>query len=633
MIPSVPEAQDNILRDQKSSNFRMDITRDSLPDIYLPPDDEDIDALEEPDNGALVDGLAFASGTTSPCVPIVESKATPQKKYDYSDSIRSEPKVKEFHPSIPLSNLTSNPPQPSPFDEFRNIALRKPLGRTRTPLLSQAVSPPPSPCENPTPQIMRSNSLSVSPAVTAPDPLRTAPPAASSQEELIEGDDASLDDYELSAHERSYAHEKELSTIEEETPSQSHSREFRDPTFSSDGDPDGLVHKNRALAAPFSSPAPTPHVTSDFTALPLNSHTPSTPVPQDLVTPQTRRRSFLLDVVNSGARPRMRFPTHPLAQTYVPSKASESGEETEDISLSETGGLPQVQGGRESGRASFVPTTSSPDLTTQHRMNTSFDPALSMGEGHGVGRFNATKLNSYLHGLNNKRPQGNEGPVTRPKQVEDDKGRNDEAVEERRITELMSQKQELLEDKARLEHALAEESAARAKDKEKWMERMIELEKGDRAIIQDLEQKWAKAEKKASDAEKNKVEACRREADAEKDRAIAMERADKAERALESGRELGGELKKANERIEQVMGDLRNANKLVRQLESEAVISDGRIDELEKQLKEACKFEEEPHSQAFALRTPGEPLVNVCSNFRLFKTILMGIITVIVVKH
>src|ERR1700722_20877699 len=84
-------------------------------------------------------------------------------------------------------------------------------------------------------------------------------------------------------------------------------------------------------------------------------------------------------------------------------------------------------------------------------MNTSFDPALSMGEGHGVGRFNATKLNSYLHGLNNKRPQGNEGPVTRPKQVEDDKGRNDEAVEERRITELMSQKQELLEDKARLE--------------------------------------------------------------------------------------------------------------------------------------------------------------------------------------
>src|ERR1700722_19818626 len=112
MIPSVTEAQVNILRDQKSSNFRMDITRDSLPDIYLPPDDEDIDALEEPDNGALVDGLAFASGTTSPCVPIVESKATPQKKYDYSDSIRSEPKVKEFHPSIPLSNLTSKPPQP-----------------------------------------------------------------------------------------------------------------------------------------------------------------------------------------------------------------------------------------------------------------------------------------------------------------------------------------------------------------------------------------------------------------------------------------------------------------------------------------------------------------------------------------
>ena len=51
--------------------------------------------------------------------------------------------------------------------------------------------------------------------------------------------------------------------------------------------------------------------------------------------------------------------------------------------------------------ASFASTGSSHDLTAHPRANASFDHAMGLGAGwHGIGRFNAGKLNAYLHGLN-----------------------------------------------------------------------------------------------------------------------------------------------------------------------------------------------------------------------------------------
>lgn len=64
--------------------------------------------------------------------------------------------------------------------------------------------------------------------------------------------------------------------------------------------------------------------------------------------------------------------------------------------------------------ASFVSTASSHDLTTHAQANTSFDPLMGPAQrGHGMGRFNAGKFNSYLHSLNHRLQEENENLVAR----------------------------------------------------------------------------------------------------------------------------------------------------------------------------------------------------------------------------
>jgi hypothetical protein len=202
----------------------------------------------------------------------------------------------------------------------------------------------------------------------------------------------------------------------------------------------------------------------------------------DLATPFSRRRSFLLSVIHSTARPRLAAGTprpdrimeseeemeedesratavpaatpastesvaatpapapaarpvfagvtplprpraqprlsHPLAQawTSTSSRVPSSGSSARASSLAPPTvsahtplGSPTDAAGME--RASFISVTSSNDLTTHARANASFDPLMvGLGaQGHGVGRFNAGKLNSYLHGLNRRLQQENEG--------------------------------------------------------------------------------------------------------------------------------------------------------------------------------------------------------------------------------
>jgi myosin protein heavy chain len=175
----------------------------------------------------------------------------------------------------------------------------------------------------------------------------------------------------------------------------------------------------------------------------------SEPDNNDLVTPYARRRSFLIDVINSTARPRFAQPTpHPprAAHSIAPddedgdsmspgssgqSSSKKSTTAASDITVRPLNGAfagytpasrqrtrpmgrlshPLSRGwtapGSESeeagGGASFTSTGSSHDLTAHPRANASFDQVIGLGAGgHGIGRFNAGKLNTYLHGLNRR---------------------------------------------------------------------------------------------------------------------------------------------------------------------------------------------------------------------------------------
>ena len=271
--------------------------------------------------------------------------------------------------------------------------------------------------------------------------------------------------------------------------------------------------------------------------------------------------------------------------------------------------------------------------------------------GHGVGRFNAGKLNTYLHGLNRRLQEENELLLQRLRKLEEGKkgeqvastsseenrrlsggssrrasgaGTALDNVQEDQAENWLEEKAELedmievfkaeatkyLEEKEEAERALEIEKEGRERDKMRWKDRMTEVEQGVSEIITGLEQKLATAEKQVKSAENEadyqvkEMEKALVEVRGERD--VAVERASKAERVLESGKELGGALKEANDRITQVMGDLRNANAQIKELEDEVMNSDARIDELEKDLKEdkevIAGLEEElaSHSDAIA---------------------------------
>ena len=242
-----------------------------------------------------------------------------------------------------------------------------------------------------------------------------------------------------------------------------------------------------------------------------SSHEPpfENSVDPDPQTPHTRRRSFLLDIINSTARPRMSIASaHDLTHHRVNASFDPR---------TPYYGTKKSPGTESSDHASFISTASSHDLTTHHRVNTSFDPAMGFGTapGHGVGRFNAAKLNNYLHGLNRRLQQENEVLTERLKIIEEEKkeegpsrrvssvrmslGNVQEDVaegwlEEKAELEDMIEKFQAglttcIAEKKEIETALEQEKENRERDKERWRERMTEVERGVSEIIADLEQK------------------------------------------------------------------------------------------------------------------------------------------------
>lgn len=388
--------------------------------------------------------------------------------------------------------------------------------------------------------------------------------------------------------------------------------------------------------------------------------------PDDLApaTPNAHKRSFLLSVINSTARPRLKHLTphphrlgdisetpaaatpgpgpptvlagvtpaprarpalrprlsHPLAQAWTAQSQSDSGSESAGPVGDEAAG----------DRASFLSTTSSQDLTTHARANASFDPVMGLGDrGHGIGRFNAGKLNNYLHGLNRKLQEENELLVARLRALEEQRNPGAEgtfAVQGRRASagrrvsagpfglgdvaedawvEEKAQMEDKMDElrldvqKAKAEtdevlYALQEERAERTKDKERWRQRMGEVQAGVQEIVEDLDQKLADAEQRAQAAEKDKLQTVkeveRRLAEVVVERDVLAERVEQAEGTLERSQDLGGEINAANERVSKVLGDLKNANIQIKELEDEVAHADERMDALEQELREEKKL-------------------------------------------
>jgi len=109
VIPSLPNPDLGLAADRYSDEDEVDEeqsresvpdedevdeeqSKESVPEIYLPPEDDSDDRDGEQDI-SLTDALQSVSRTSSPSFPMDSFGATPKKSYDYSVSLKSEPKV------------------------------------------------------------------------------------------------------------------------------------------------------------------------------------------------------------------------------------------------------------------------------------------------------------------------------------------------------------------------------------------------------------------------------------------------------------------------------------------------------------------------------------------------------------
>ena len=598
---------------------------------------------------------------------------------------------------------------------MRNVSFRKPIHRTRTPSLTRTLSSSSSP-SNSTPHSTRSVGPTHADDVPSLSVLSIPPPPQDS-----DGEAASLGDLPLpsdTSESRDLEQDLEQAltgnddhTAPEQTAQTSSAAETDDdpgPTFSSE-EPTPHPHSPAAtpassnredtLSLPTVSVAQSSPVSVMFTPTPafpprprprfFAPGLPSTPAvasehsgtdDKDLATPYSRRRSFLIDVINSTARPRFAQPTPRPPRTAHATMLDEEDESTSPDPSSQSSGKKSVaeesqmsiatvkpfvgftpaprQRTRAMGRlshplargwtgpgsesesvgegASFASTASPHDLTAHPRANASFDQVIGLGAGgHGVGRFNAGKLNTYLHGLNRRLQEESESLVgqvalLRKENVglAEDNAALQEEVELLRqrpfsassssrrssggrrlsdigstlgdvkedtggegwVEERMEMEAELSELRAELHgrrrerdeavNALEAERAERSRDKERWRDRMVEVERGVEGIIHDLEARAVKAEAAAHDApEKEQLlkeleKALKR---AEEEAESAQTRAENAEKMLGDHNELGGRLHDANEKLAKSTAELRELHSHVEQLENEVAEADHRL--------------------------------------------------------
>ncbi|KIY70545.1 hypothetical protein CYLTODRAFT_391816 [Cylindrobasidium torrendii FP15055 ss-10] len=707
-IPSLPDihpvhATINF-SDDEYDDEPVERSKDSVPDAYLPPD------LERDEDE---DDMSFSDPESPPHSAHQSAQPTPRKYVDTLVPLRSEPKA-------------------SPLGAFR---LPRPSSRTRTPSLTRTTASPASSPSHSTPQSTRSfrsnRSLPASPSAEPTAlPSRYDSPAgvplprsvsASPAVRPNRSDSPSASEPNASVSERSEMQSMDITAIrqsldqDEPYDHQQLSIGSRDPTFSDQEEPD---QRSQSRAAALSPVTP---------ALPRRARFELDESSEDILgskqqddeplTPHTRRKSFLLSIVNSTTRPRMKMPTpharhrtegqdqtivpatpgppatpsapsnlvtpnpfrlqnafagatplprprlgarsaHPLTQAFTPT-SNESDSDGLGQSPPSNGApstAPRPAAGRLSmgaspamyeDRTSFISTASSHDLTTNIRANTSFDPAMGFGVGgQATGRFNAGKLNTYLHGLNRRLQEENEVLIDRIRSLEESRSSGGETVshddeasrhsrrssggrrsstgtslgdvpedadeswlaEKAELEEMVEVYKDELEknvvereefekaleaekrEREELGKALDTEKEERVQDQERWKARMSDVEKGVEGIISDLEGKLRTAEDRAKTARESAQDEVRQLEmhlhSARSERDLAMDRAEKAEKALSGGLELGGHLKEANQRISNLMGDLRQSEGALRDAEVAAERANARADSFQAELKD-----------------------------------------------
>ena len=97
-IPSLLDTRPEVASDSDDEGIE---SKSSVPEAYLPPDEDDRQT-SAPDF-SLADALESVSRGGSPPLGIAED--TPKKNYDYSASLRSEPKVHVPSSAVHISNL------------------------------------------------------------------------------------------------------------------------------------------------------------------------------------------------------------------------------------------------------------------------------------------------------------------------------------------------------------------------------------------------------------------------------------------------------------------------------------------------------------------------------------------------
>ncbi len=318
-------------------------------------------------------------------------------------------------------------------------------------------------------------------------------------------------------------------------------RDSREPTFSSsEGSQFGEDNTGRNHTPELSTPMPGSSMTRQTEDEAQQSD-------QDVMaTPLPRKRAFLMGVINSTARPRQRFqtphsqtslpgprfannigPVTPLHQTPLPSKFGGRRlshplvqVHTFEPSTPSDARSPDSNGMHASpGDASFVSTASSQDLTLQRRANASFDPLMGQEV---YNRFNVQKLANYQQGLI-KRLQDEAASLSeqvkyllednealRNGQGESSQNRThvrgdlSEVREEQDAEAWLAEKekfesaiQELENQRDGLQERLEVEQEERSRDKDRWKERMAEVEQGVGNIVRDLEARLNAAEAKS----------------------------------------------------------------------------------------------------------------------------------------
>ncbi|KIJ55564.1 hypothetical protein M422DRAFT_151101 [Sphaerobolus stellatus SS14] len=444
-----------------------------------------------------------------------------------------------------------------------------------------------------------------------------------------------------------------------------HSNVSREPTFTDEGSGSGHSSSsstNNRARTPFPNAFSSPLQPTNLNSTPTPAfqikprvkimETPAQetprPVADDLATPANRRHSFLLSLVNTSVRPRKQFqatphpfgriaPTprpraHPLSQAWSPNANSGSD------SLS------------PGDHNSFISTASSHDLTVHPRANASFDP--TMGAAH-ADRFNAVKLNTYLHSLNRRLQEENENLTQRLRmlgeEVEMDKMaeglENEEDILEKSVLgEVGAMRDELEKRDAEKETMKAEHDAlvqalrveidelreevetereGRKQDNEDWkgrlQERVERLSNGFEEEFKKLEDTIFVGEKKAKEAEKRAREFEQRCAAMEEDFELAKLRAEKAESALATSSDLGVEVKQAYDLLkvqkEETRTALDRAEELAHRLEEterrqETLRSSAeeQTAELEIELREALEAQQNAEAHSLELQQETQEL-------------------------